>query len=198
MAQIDYYLGTPSPYVYLAGDRLETIAAKHGATITYKPVDMLQVFGRTGGVKPADRHPSRMDYRAQELPRWAEHLGVPFNLKPQHWPVNAAPSAYAIIAAQDAGGDVGGLVQGFARAIWAENRDISDDAVIRELLQASGFNPDLADKGLLLGADTYTRNLEQAVADGVFGAPFYVVRDSGQKFWGQDRLDFLDRHLATI
>ena len=198
MAHIDYYLGTISPYAYLAGDRLEQIAAKHGATITYKPVDLLQLFDRTGGIRPADRHPSRMEYRAQELPRWAEHLGMDFNLKPAHWPTNAAPSSYAVIAAQEAGGDVGGLVQGFLRACWAEDRDISDDAVIRDVLQASGFAPDLADKGLLVGADTYSRNLEQAVADGAFGAPFYVVRDSGQRFWGQDRLDFLDRHLATL
>lgn len=199
MASIDYYLGTISPWAYLAGDRLERIARRHGATITYKPLDLLQLFDRTGGVRPANRHPSRMDYRAQELPRWADHLGMPLNMKPAHWPVNMAPSSYAIIAAQQAGGgDLGGLVQGFLRAVWAEDRDISDDSVIRDLLSAHGFDASLADSGLVLGAETYGRNLEQAVEAGVFGAPCYVVRDSGQKFWGQDRLDFLDRHLATL
>nr|WP_111300781.1 2-hydroxychromene-2-carboxylate isomerase [Paracoccus saliphilus] len=199
MAHIDYYLGTISPFSYLAGDRLERIVARHDAQITYKPVDLMQLFDRTGGIRPADRHASRMEYRGQELPRWAEHLGMPLNLKPAHWPVNMAPSSYAIIAAQQAGGgDLGGLVQGFLRAVWAEERDISDDGVIRDILAAHGFDPALADKGLFVGAETYGRNLEQAVADGAFGAPFYVVRDSGQRFWGQDRLDFLDRHLATL
>ncbi|WP_299904329.1 2-hydroxychromene-2-carboxylate isomerase [uncultured Paracoccus sp.] len=198
MAHIDYYLGTISPWCYLAGNRLEEVAGKHGATITYKPVDLMQLFDRTGGTKPADRHPSRMEMRAQELTRWSEHLGMPFNLKPAHWPVNMAPSSYAVIAAQEAGGDVGGLVQGFLCAVWAEQRDISDDAVIREILTASGFDPALADKGLFIGAETYGRNLEQAVEAGAFGAPFYVVRESGQRFWGQDRLDFLDRHLASL
>ena len=199
MANIDYYFGTISPFAYLAGDRLERIAARHGAAITYKPLDILQLFDRTGGVRPADRHPSRMDYRAQELPRWADHLGLPLNLKPAFWPVNMAPSSYAIIAAQGAGGgDTGGLVQGFLRAVWAEDRDISDDVVIRDILSAHGFDPALADKGLFIGAETYGRNLEQAVEAGVFGSPFYVVRESGQKFWGQDRLDFLDRHLARL
>lgn len=198
MAHIDYYLGTISPWCYLAGDRLEAIAARHGAGITYKPLDLLQLFDRTGGVRPADRHPSRMDYRAQELARWAEHLGMALNLKPAHWPVNMAPSSYAVIAAQEAGGDVGPLVHGFLRAVWAEERDISDDGVIREILAAHGFDPALADKGLFVGAETYGRNLEQAVEAGVFGAPFYVVRESGARFWGQDRLDFLDRHLATL
>lgn len=199
MANIDYYLGTISPYCYLAANRLEEIAAKHGAQINYKPVDLLTLFGRTGGVKPADRHPSRMEYRAQELTRWASHLEMPFNLKPAFWPANAAPSSYAVIAAQRSGeGDVGALVQGFLRAIWAEERDISDDQVIRDILKKNGFDPDLADSGLLVGAETYERNLEQAVEDGAFGAPFYVVRESGQRFWGQDRLDFLDRHLADL
>lgn len=198
MANIDYYLGTISPWCYLAGDRLEQIAARHGAQITYKPLDLLQLFDRTGGVRPAQRHASRMEYRAQELPRWAEHLGMPLNFKPAHWPVNMAPSSYAIIAAQAAGGDVGALVQGFLRAVWAEDRDISDDAVIRDILGANGFDPALADTGLFVGAETYGRNLEQAVAAGAFGAPFYVVRETDQRFWGQDRLDFLDRHLATL
>lgn len=197
MAHIDYYFGTISPWAYLAGDRLERIAERHRATIAYKPLDILQLFDRTGGVRPADRHPSRMEYRAQELPRWADHLGMPLNLKPAHWPVNMAPSSYAIIAAQKAGGgDPGGLVQGFLRAVWAEDRDISDDGVIRSILSEHGFDPALADSGLFVGAETYGRNLEQAVEAGVFGSPFYVVRETGQKFWGQDRLEFLDKHLS--
>jgi len=198
MAHIDYYLGTISPWCYLAGDRLEGIAARHGATVTYKPLDLLQLFDRTGGVRPAQRHASRLEYRAQELPRWAAHLGMALNLRPAFWPVNMAPSSYAIIAAQAQGGDVGPLVQAFLRAVWAEERDISDDAVIRDILQAQGFDPSLADTGLFVGAETYGRNLEEAVAAGAFGAPFYIVRETGERFWGQDRLDFLDRHLATL
>lgn len=196
MAHIDYYFSTLSPYVYLAGTRLEAIAARHGATIAYKPFDLLQAFPRTGGQKPADRHPSRLAYRAQELPRQAKKQGMALNMKPAFWPVNPAPSSYAIIAAQAAGdGDLGALVHGLVRATWAEERDISDDGVIRDCLSAAGFAPDLADKGLLAGAETYAANLEEAVGRGVFGAPFYIV-DSGQMFWGQDRLDDLAAHLA--
>jgi 2-hydroxychromene-2-carboxylate isomerase len=149
MAHIDYFFTVLSPYVYLAGTRLEAIAARHGATITYKPVDAGAVFARTGGVALADRHPSRKEYRAQELPRQVRKLGVDFNLQPAHWPVNPAPASYAVIA----------------------------------------------DKGLLAGAETYAANLEEAVSRGVFGAPFYLV-DSGQRFWGQDRLEDLDAHLS--
>ncbi len=196
MAHIDYYFSTLSPFAYLAGSGLEDIAARHGASITYKPLDIMALFARTGGTPPAERHPSRNEYRAQELPRQAKKRDLPLNPKPAHWPTNPAPSSYAIIAAQNAGGgDVGALVHSVLRACWAEERDIAEDAVVRDCLQKAGFDPALADKGLLSGAETYAANLEDAVHAGVFGAPFYVV-DSGQKFWGQDRLEDLDLHLA--
>lgn len=197
MSQIDYYFTVLSPWAYLAGDRLEQIAARHGATIRYKPIDIGQVFARTGGTLPKDRHPSRMDYRAQELPRWAQRLGMALNLKPAHWPTNGAPASYAIIAAAQAGGgNLGGLVQSTMRAVWVEERNIAEDDVIRDLLTQNGFSPKLADSGLLTGAETYARNTDDAVAAGAFGSPFYIT-DDGAKFWGQDRLDFLDDHLAS-
>lgn len=196
MAHIDYYLSTISPWCYLAGDRLERIAAAHGAQITYRPLDVLQLFDRTGGARPQARHPSRMAYRNQELPRWADHLGMPIRMDVPM--TNMAPSSYAVIAAQEAGHDVGALVQGFLGARFAEGRDIADDAVIRDVLSAHGFDPALADNGLFVGADIYGRNLERAVEAGVFGVPFFHVLDSGQMFWGQDRLEFLDRHLANL
>ncbi|MFN3294612.1 MAG: 2-hydroxychromene-2-carboxylate isomerase [Gemmobacter sp.] len=196
MPHIDYYFTTLSPWAYLAGQRLEEIARRHGATIAYRPVDIAQVFARTGGKMLAERPQARKDYRLQELTRWSAFLGMPLNLSPAHWPVNPAPSSYAIIAAQKAGGgDLGGLVHGVMRAVWAENRNIAEDETIRDLLSAHGFDPALADKGLFAGAEAYERNTEDAVAAGAFGSPFYIT-DDGARFWGQDRLDFLDRHLA--
>ncbi|WP_170763748.1 2-hydroxychromene-2-carboxylate isomerase [Ruegeria lacuscaerulensis] len=198
MANIDYYFATLSPYTYLAGTRLEEIAAKHDATINYKPLDIMALFGRTGGTPPKDRHISRVEYRAQELLRQSKNLGMEFNLQPAHWPTNAAPSSYAIIAAvQDGSGNVGKLVHSFVRACWAEEKDIAQDDVIRECLSQAGFDPGLADSGLLVGAETYAANLEEAVDRGVFGSPFYITED-GQRFWGQDRLADLDHYLTEI
>lgn len=195
MTQIDYYFATLSPYTYLAGMRLEEIAQKHGATINYKPLDVIALFGRTGGTPPKDRHISRIEYRAQELVRQARKLDMPFNLKPAHWPTNAAPSSYAFIAAINAGGgDLGKLVHAFLRSVWVDGLDIAEDSVVRACLTEAGFDPDLADSGLLQGAETYAANLEEAAERGVFGAPFYIV-DGDQRFWGQDRLEDLDLHL---
>ncbi|WP_323766197.1 2-hydroxychromene-2-carboxylate isomerase [Marinovum sp.] len=195
MTQIHYYLATISPFTYLAGTGLEEIAARHGATITYKPFDIMACFARTGGTPPGQRHPNRQVYRLQDIERRAKRLGKPINLKPAHFPTNMAPSSYALIAAQTAGGgDLGALAHSFPRAVWAEDRDIAQDDVIRDLLEQAGFDPALADSGLLTGAETYAANLEEAVNAGVFGSPFYVVGE--QRFWGQDRLEDLDLHLA--
>lgn len=195
MAQIDYYFATISPYTYLAGMRLEAIAKRHGASITYKPLDIVGLFGRTGGQAPKDRHESRQAYRLIDMQRQAAKLGMPLNPRPMFFPTNPAPSSYAVIAAQAAGGgDVGALVHGLTRACWAEEKNIAEDDVIRAALVAAGFDPALADRGLLAGAETYAANLEEAVSRGVFGAPFYITGE--QKFWGQDRLEDLDLHLA--
>lgn len=196
MAAIDYYFSTISPWAYLAGDRLEQIAARHGASITYRPLDLMQLFDRTGGQRPQDRHPARLAYRNQDLPRVAAHLGMPIRLDVPM--TNMAPSSYAVIAAQEGGADVGALVQGILAARFVEGRDVADDAVIRDVLAATGHEPGIADRGLFTGAEIYGRNLERAVAAGVFGSPFYIVAESGEMFWGQDRLDYLDRHLAAL
>lgn len=195
MAHIDYYFATISPFTYLCGTRPAEIAKAHDATITYKPLDIMQLFARTGGVPPKDRHPNRQEYRLQDMRRRALVADKPLNLKPAFWPTNAAPASYAIIAAQAAGGDVATLVAGITRACWSEEKNIADDDVIRDCLTAAGFEPDLADKAMLSSAEAYGKNLEDGVAAGVFGAPFFVV-DSGERFWGEDRLADLEAHLS--
>jgi len=195
MPHIDFYFATLSPFTYLSGTRPAEIAAKHGATITYKPLDIMALFARTGGTPPKDRHPNRQEYRLQDLVRRAKVVGLPLNPKPMFWPTNGAPSAYAIMAAQNSGGDVAKLVHAFGAACWAEERDISQDDVVRDCLEKAGFDPALADKDMMTSADTFAKNLEDAVSAGAFGAPFFIT-DSDQRFWGEDRIDDLDAYLA--
>lgn len=196
MAHIDYYLATISPNCYLAGTRPAEVAAKHGATISYKPLDIMGLFARTGGLPPGQRHPSRQEYRLIEIERSAKILGMPVHPKPAHWPTNPAPSSYALIAAKKAdGGDLGAFAFAITRACWAEEKDIADDGVIKACLESAGFDPNLADSGLLAGAEAYSANLEAAVNAGVFGAPFFIT-DDGARFWGQDRIEQLDMHLG--
>lgn len=195
MRKIDYFFSPLSPYSYLAGGTLEKIAENATVTIQYRPVDVITLFSRTGGIALPDRHPSRLEYRAQDLVRRASMLDMPFNLKPAHVPTNPAPASYVIIAAQDeGGGDLGALVQAILKAAWSEEKDIADDGVLGELLTQNGFDRGLTMRGMLSGAETYAKNLEDAVSLGVFGAPFYVL-DDGANFWGQDRLSDLEAYL---
>ena len=195
VTQIDYFLALQSPYVYLAGRKPWEIAARHGAQLVLKPVDVAQLFPRTGGKVREDRHPSRNDYATQDRTRQAKKLGLKLDPAPLFRAANPAPAAYALIAAQAAGGgDLAGYVTAISRALWAEGRDISDDEVIRAALAGAGFDPAVADRGMLMAAETYAANLEEAVSRGVFGVPFFLVGE--ERFWGQDRLDDLDLHLA--
>lgn len=195
MRQIDYYLTVISPWTYLVGKRAAEVAARHGAVLRYKPVDPSALFARTGGVALPDRHESRQEYRLQELRRQSARRGMPLTLKPAFFPTNPAPAAYAIIAAQEAGGgDLDGLVQSLCAACWAEEKNVADDAVITDCLKRAGFNPGLTMSGLMLGADLYGKYLEEARLAGVFGFPFFIV--DGERFWGQDRIEDLDLFLA--
>jgi 2-hydroxychromene-2-carboxylate isomerase len=197
MARIDYYFSTVSPYTYLAGTRMEDVASHHGATLAYRPMDLTgAVFARTGGTPVKERHPARLELRAQELRRQSVKHGLPIDLDPPFRAVNPAPSSYAFIAAQKAGGgDLGALVHALTGALWRDNRDIAEDAVIADCLEHAGFDGGLAGMGMMASAEDYTRNTEEAVAAGVFGAPFYIVDDT-EKFWGQDKIEDLDLYLA--
>jgi 2-hydroxychromene-2-carboxylate isomerase len=198
MAHIEYFFATTSPFTYLAGTRMEEVAAKHGATIAYRPLDIMTLFDRTGGTRPDARHPARLDYRLQELERLSKKLDLPMMLDPPFRAVNPAPSSYALIAAAKAGGgDMGKLVHAFTGAVWRDMRNIAEDDEIRACLEEAGFDPALAGMAMLQGAEEYARNLEDAVGAGVFGAPFYIV-DGTEKFWGQDRIGDLDAYLGGL
>ncbi|WP_340107874.1 2-hydroxychromene-2-carboxylate isomerase [Pikeienuella sp. HZG-20] len=193
MPHIDYYLTPLSPFCYLAGDRLERIAAAHGASIAYKAIDFGRAMAAMGGLPVSKRPVARQEYRLQELPRIAKRNGLPITLHPAHWPTDGAPATAAILAADAAGGgDVGALARRILAACWAEEKDIADPAVIEAALRASGFDP------AALDFDAAKERIEiltdEAIARGVFGAPFYIVGE--EKFWGQDRLAYLDDHLA--
>lgn len=197
MLKIDYYLSVISPWTYLVGNRVAKIAAAHGAEIVYKPVDPSALFARTGGLPLAERHENRKAYRLQELRRQSAKAGMPLTLHPAYFPTNPAPAAYAIIAAQQAGGgDIHALVQSLCAACWADDKNVADDAVITDCLKRAGFDPALSFTGMLAGAEVYPRNLDDGIAAGIFGVPFFVIGE--ERFWGQDRLDDLEAYLAGL
>lgn len=194
---VQYYFAPPSPWAYLGHARFAAIAKAAQAEVDIKPADIGRVFSVSGGLPLAKRPPQRQAYRLQELKRWSEHLNMPLNLHPKFFPVSGDPAACLIIAARTAHGTDAAmnLAGAIMRAVWAEERNIAD----ADTLVAIANMQELDGKQLLQASETpaiqaeYTRNTDEAIAANVFGAPWYIV--GGENFWGQDRLDFVERAL---
>jgi 2-hydroxychromene-2-carboxylate isomerase len=175
------------------------MAKQAGATVRIMPVDLGgQIFPATGGLPVGQRPPQRQAYRLVELQRFSHFLQMPFNLKPKFFPVAGDDAARLIIAVdQHDGLDAAMKVCGAVlAAVWVQERDIADASVLQAILKEQGVAADRWEAAKAPAAqDAYMAYTRQAMDAGVFGAPSYVV--DGEIFWGQDRLDFLQRRLQA-
>jgi 2-hydroxychromene-2-carboxylate isomerase len=194
---IDYYFATISPFMYLGHERLVALAQKHGGTIAVKPINLGEVFPVSGGLPLSKRAPQRQAYRLAELERWSDFLNIPLNLHPRFFPVNGDRAAYWILAADEKNPAQSlALTGALGRAVWREERDISDESTLAAIagslgLDAGPLRERAASDEIAVRYKTLT---DEAIERKVFGSPTYIYRD--ELFWGQDRLDFLDRALA--
>jgi 2-hydroxychromene-2-carboxylate isomerase len=195
MPILQYYMTPASPWTYLGHPRFTDMAARYGATIQLRPVDYGKVFAQSGGLPLAKRAPQRQSYRLVELPRWSKHLSMPLNLHPKHFPVPPNDAAQRIIAADLAEGTGPAMTLAFAlmRAVWAEERDVSDPHTLAAIVADCGLDAARLAAKADEAREAYDRYTDEAIAMQVFGAPWYVL--DGEPFWGQDRLDFLARAL---
>ena len=194
---VDYVLAPNSPWTYLGHERFVALAKAAGVAVRVRPVNLAQVFPVSGGLPLAQRAPQRQAYRLVELRRWADHLGLPLNTQPAHFPVPPDEAARLITAVDLHDGSDAALALAGAvlRACWAEERDIASTETLAGLVAAVGLpSQRLADATAAPVQARYDENTRYAIDAGVFGAPSYVV--DGEIFWGQDRLDFLQRRLA--
>ena len=197
-AQIDYYFSLNSPWTYLGAARFEAMVKRHGARVAVTPVDFGQIFPQSGGLPLAKRAPQRQAYRLVELRRWRDHLGVPLTLQPKFFPANENLGARLVTAARESGLNAMALAHAILRALWAEECNTADPDTLRSIVKACGLD----DSALFVAAETdaikssYQAGTDRAIAAQVFGAPSYVL--NGEIFWGQDRLEFLERALAKL
>ncbi len=196
---VDYYVSLNSPWTYLGSKRFEAIAKKHNAHVTIWPVDFGSVFAVSGGLPLPKRAPQRQAYRMMELKRWRDHLGVKLNLEPKFFPANELPAAKCVIALRELGrmADAIKLAHAVLGALWTEDKNTGDPATLQAIIAGCGFDAESVMKaseapGMAEKRESYT---QYAIAKGVFGAPSCVI--DGEIFWGQDRLDFVDRKLAS-
>ncbi len=195
---VDYYLAPQSPWTYLGHDRFVRIAQDAGASVRLVPVDLGKIFPVSGGLPLPKRAPQRQAYRLVELKRFSQHLGLPLNLHPAFFPVAGDDSARLIIAVEQHDGTAAALriAGAILRAVWVQERNVADPATLAQLLAENGLAAQRLEQSRASAVgDRYQANTEEATRLGVFGAPTYVV--DGELFWGQDRLDFVQRRLQA-
>ncbi len=193
---VTYYLSPASPYCYLGGQRIAQIAAAADTEVAVKSIDTGRVFAATGGLPLPKRHPARRAYRLVELARWRDHLGLAMHIEPAHFPVDGDLASRVIVAARQAELGPLDLANAILRAVWEQERDIADAETEARIIEEAGLDAE----GIVEAAagDNVGRELEAntdgAIAAGVFGVPWLVYREV--PYWGQDRLEFLERALA--
>jgi 2-hydroxychromene-2-carboxylate isomerase len=195
---VDYYFAPQSPWTYLGHERFARIAAEAGATIRVAPVDLGRIFPISGGLPLPKRAPQRQAYRLVELKRFSDHLALPLNLHPKFFPVPADDAARLIIAVGMADGAAAAMkiTGAILRAVWVQERNIADAGTLGELLAENALQAGRLEESRGAAVqERYDANTKEATDLGVFGAPTYVI--DGEMFWGQDRLDFVQRRLQA-
>ena len=197
---IDYYLSLNSPWTYLGSAPFAEVARRNGATVNVKPCKFGPIFEQTGGLPLPKRSPQRRAYRMMELKRWREALDIPIHLEPKHFPCDDAAATRLVIAAKLQGKDAHKLSLELGRVVWEREEALTDPEAIAAAARRAGL--DAAELRATNPSDAeidkiHEQYTQEALAAGVFGAPSYVL-PSGEVFWGQDRLDLLERALKKL
>ncbi len=198
MPTIDYYISLNSPWTYLGSARFAAIAKKHDCMVNVKPARFAEVFAKTGGLPLVKRAPERRAYRLMDLKRWRDHLGIPINIEPRYFPSDEAPGPRLVLAAKLQGKDAHRLATEIGKALWEMEQSIADPAALAAAAERAGIDAEAIRKAGPSDAELdgmHSALTAEAIERGVFGAPSYVL-PSGEIFWGQDRLEFLDRALT--
>lgn len=193
---IDFYFDFSSPYGYFASARIDRIAAQHGREVTWRPILLGAVFKVTGQ-QPLPAIPLKGEYAKRDLERCARYYGVPFRF-PSRFPIaTQAPSRAFYWMNERDPARAREMARALYRGYFAEDRDISSPETTADIARDTGIDRDalLAALGDAALKDRLRREVDQAVARGVFGSPYVVV--DGEPFWGADRLDQVERWLAT-
>jgi 2-hydroxychromene-2-carboxylate isomerase len=190
---LELYWDFSSPFAYLGSAQAEALAVRTGATLVWRPMLLGGLFKTVGQpmVPLQTWSAAKQRYYFEDMHRWAAHWQVAFKF-PSRFPTNSLKAMRCYLALPE--GRQAGFRERAFRATWAEDRDLTDDAVLRELV---------GDDGLEVLARAQTPVVKQALIEatqraadaGVFGAPTWVV-DGRELFWGQDRLPLVERALV--
>jgi 2-hydroxychromene-2-carboxylate isomerase len=193
---IDFYFDFSSPYGYIASTKIDALAAQHGREVNWRAILLGAAFKTTGG-KPLTEIPIKGKYALRDMARTAKDLGVEYR-HPSVFPIGTVAPARAFywLEAQDPK-RAGALAKALYRAYFVDDVNIGDAEKAIEICAKQGLDPaavraGIGDQGV---KDRLRAEVDRAIALGVFGSPYIVV--DGEPFWGSDRLDQVDRWLAT-
>lgn len=199
MNTIDYYYAPISGYAYLGEERLVELAKRSKAVLNFKPVDIAKVFASSNTIAPFKQSGQRLAYRMRDMQRIANAQGLVINPKPRYWPVPVAPASKLVYAAMEYGIDPHVVSFSILRAVYAQERDVSQPETLKEILQEVCASS--ADSEALYSLSQQESVEEQfnlatteAINLGVFGSPTYVLNQT-DLFFGQDRLSMLGDYL---
>ena len=194
---IDFYVDFSSPYSYIASEWIEALAARHGRTVRWKAI-LLGVTFQAAELRSPVSHPIKREYSLLDFDRSARFAGVPFTL-PAKFPVATQNAArvFCWLDELDAGRATAWARHCLRAYFTRGDVDLSSPAALREI--AVEFGLDGAEAEAVWSDAHWKARLrevcEQAVAQGVFGAPFFIV--DGEPFWGNDRRAQIERWLET-
>jgi 2-hydroxychromene-2-carboxylate isomerase len=185
---IDFYFDFSSPYGYLAAQKIEPLAAKHGRGVTWRPILLGAAFKATGA-GPLPSIPLKGDYSKRDFLRSARFHDVPFRI-PDQFPISTLSACRAFYATSTEKQIT--LAKALFRAYFVDNVNISEADSVLRISAALGVKPDLNDQAV---KDKTRAEVDAAIAKGVFGSPYILV--DGEPFWGMDRFDQLERWLKA-
>ena len=193
---IDFWFDFTSPYSYIANEWVDALAARHGRTVQRHAI-LLGVAFQAAELKSPVAHPIKRDYALRDFARSARFEGLPY-LQPQPFPIPTHNAARVFWWLADTRGqaDAAQWARSALRAYFTRGVLLHEPAQLQALAAQSGLDPEAAAaawndprwKERLRAAN------EQAIAAGVFGAPFFRI--DGEPFWGNDRKPQIERWLA--
>jgi 2-hydroxychromene-2-carboxylate isomerase len=195
-AAIDFYFDFSSPYGYLASQKIEALAAKHGRTVVWHPILLGAIFKITG-MKPLPELPMKGDYAKRDFARSAGFLNVPFKM-PSVFPISSvAPSRACYWAQAKDAKKAAELAKALYKAFFVNDVNISDPENVVKVAADLGFKADEVRAALNDQAvkDKTKAEVDAAIARGVFGSPYIII--DGEPFWGVDRFDQMEKWLQT-
>ena len=192
---ITYYFAPISGYAYLGHRSLIEMAKAHRAVIDYRPLVIARVFAASETTPPFAQSAPRQSYRIEDQARWAAQKGLAMTPTPAYWPTDPMLACQCIVAAGNLGFDPDALTFACLRAVWAEERNIADAETLVDILKAEGYDADsVIDHAGTEPVEAEVASItKDAIAAEIFGSPTYVY--NGHRFWGQDRLEFLEQAL---